>query len=148
MRALPVATTAQRFLRIGGVAAGITAASIATGAVAGIGCMLCLEARDKFNLFELDLLFYAAWIGAVYGLMLGPVAVLGFMRHVPLGRLFGEMCVATIITGTIGFMSLDGFFPALNLASAGFLAAGARLEIQYRKRERFEIDSTPRVRNV
>jgi hypothetical protein len=130
----------HRFAKIALVAAGVSLASIATGAVAGIVCVIMLTVvprglhmPDIWILRDiLPLLYAGAVIGGVCGLALGPVAILGFMRRVPLGRLLVEMCVGTIVGGSIGFRLMIGMNGPLTIAAVGFLGAGARLAWKYR----------------
>ena len=118
------------------VIAGVTCACVVVGAIAGVVCAaLFLVASGGFR----DLLLgagpvyaYAAAVGGVSGLVLGPLATFGFLRHVPIGRLFLEGGAATALAGLLGLylnLSVPG---TLGLAAAGFLAAGARLAVRYR----------------
>jgi hypothetical protein len=98
-----------------------------------MGCGLIVQTvLDGFARPDLELLGIGAWTGGVCGLVLGPLAIFGFMRRVPLGRLFIEMCIGTIVAGTIGLLLPLGIYSSLAVAAVGFLGAGARLAWRYR----------------
>jgi hypothetical protein len=135
------------------VVTGVVAACIATGAVAGIGCGVLLQIfyggfrlSHLRHLPDLQSLAYGAELGATCGLVLGPLAILGFMRRVPLGRLFAEMCLGTIVMGTIGLLMPIGMNGSLAIAAIGFLGAGARLAWQYRRKQ--PLDRFPPLANT
>src|SRR5215203_4115854 len=103
-----------RGARVTLVIAGVIMASIVTGSLAGIGCLFVLSfLADTVRMPDRILLSFAAAIGGICGLCLGPLSVFGFMRRVPLGRLFVEMCVGTTVAGSVGLMLNLGLFGLL-----------------------------------
>lgn len=60
-------------------------------------------------------------------MVLGPAVIFGFLRRVPLGRLFGEIVVGTTLGGLLGIP-----FGALPLAVVGFAIAVAHLAWRFR----------------
>jgi hypothetical protein len=69
---------------------------------------------------------FAGALGAMIGGVAAPLCAWLFMRHVPLGRMIAQTTLATIVFGGVGFAM---HFNPLTAASAGFLAAAARLAI-------------------
>jgi hypothetical protein len=120
------------------VFAGVAISSALVGAVAGVLCAVVLLAiisiHDHVSAGFADFELYrgAAIIGAGCGVVLGPSASFGFMRQVPLGRLFLETCVGTVLGGVAGFLLDLSFEAALAMAGIGFLLAGARLAWTHR----------------
>jgi hypothetical protein len=115
---------------------GITATSAAVGALAGMACavaVLLLSGVSMRDLFvDGDIFTFAGGIGAGCGAVLGPLATFGFLRRVPLGRLFAETALGTVLAGVVGFMLPLGFEAALGVAAGGFFAAATRLAWVYR----------------
>ena len=115
---------------------GITAASAAVGAVAGTLCamgVILLSGQSTSGLFfDSDVFAFAAEVGAACGVVLGPLASFGFLRRVPVWRLFAETAAGTVLAGVVGFMIPLGFEGALVVAAGGFAAAATRLAWVYR----------------
>src|SRR5690349_16262404 len=89
------------------VFAGVAVASALVGAVAGALCLALLSGiyEGVGAIFrDPDLYRAAAMVGAGCGVVLGPAASFGFMRRVPLGKLFVETGVGTVIGGVLGFV--------------------------------------------
>lgn len=131
--------TMSRSFRLARVVLGVTAACIAAGAAAGVLCGIgiVLIIDGPRGLFS-DAEFYVAAgiIGGVCGLILGPGAAFGFLRRVPLGRLFAETAVCAGIGGLIGFALGVNILVDLPLAACAFGGAVAHLAWRYRyKRE-------------
>ena len=120
----------MRTARVLRVVGGVAITSALVGAVAGALCAAVLSGiYDGVRAIFTDAELYraAAVIGASCGVVLGPAAIFGFMRRVPLGRLFVQTGVGTVIGGVVGF-TLPLSLPAvLGVAAVGFLTAGARL---------------------
>ena len=118
------------------VAVGITAASTAVGAVAGLAtaAVLATIIEGPGGLADLGLFTFAGGVGAACGAILGPAAAFGFMRRVPIGRLFAETALGTIIGGVGGLLLLPiGIFGVVTAGAVGFGAAAARLAWSFRK---------------
>jgi hypothetical protein len=78
---------------------------------------------------------FGAVIGGMCGMVLGPLASFGFLRRVPLGRLFGQAAFGATVGGVAGVLSPFGHYGpygALGVATAGFVLASARLAWVYR----------------
>lgn len=121
-------------LRLTKVVLGVTAACTLAGAAAGIICGIPLSfildgTRDLF-----DPLMYVltGTVGAACGLLIGPATVFGFLRRVPLGRLFVQTSLGAALGGLLGFTTLWFTPGALLVAAAGFAAAAAHLAWHYR----------------
>jgi hypothetical protein len=117
---------------------GITATSAAVGALSGMLCaagVLLLTGESISGLFDSasrGIFGFAAQVGAGCGVVLGPLASFGFMRRVPLGRLFAETAIGTVLAGIVASMLPLGFDAVLGVAAGGFLAAATRLAWVYR----------------
>ena len=118
------------------VAVLITVASTAVGALAGIvtAALLAGVYGGPDALLERELYAFAGGVGAGCGAVLGPAAAFGFMRRVPLGRLFGETAAGTVAGGVAGFVLGLGLVGMVGAAAVGFTAAAARLAWSYRPR--------------
>jgi hypothetical protein len=130
--------------RVVKVATAIITLSSIVGAIAGAVCAVLLGAiysGPMAALGDTELIGIGASIGGLSGLLLGPLASFGFMRRVPLGRLFAETGVATVIAGTLGLLLPVGFPAALSIAAAGFLGASANLARRYRRPK--QVNSLP-----
>jgi hypothetical protein len=120
------------------VVAGIVAASAAVGAAAGVvtAGLIALAYREPRVLLDGEVMVFASGVGAACGAVLGPAAAFGFMRRVPLGRLFGQTAIGTVAGGLAGFAA--GFFLPLGLAgvvgaaAVGFTTAATRLAWRHR----------------
>jgi hypothetical protein len=124
--------------RIVKVAAGVAVTSAVVGAVAGVvsaAVLLAVFDGVRGVLGGGDAYGIAAAIGGGCGVVLGPLASFGFLRRVPLGRLFLETALGTIAGGVIGLLMSTGIAGALGVATVGFAAAGARLGWAYRKHD-------------
>ncbi len=126
----------SRPFRLAQVVLGVTAACVVAGAAAGILCVtgIVLIIDGPRGLF-MDPSIYgvAGIIGGVCGLILGPGAAFGFLRRVPLGRLFAETAVSAGIGGLIGFALGVNVLLDLPLAACAFGGAVAHLAWRYRK---------------
>ena len=115
---------------------GITATSAAVGALAGTLCAVGVLLLSGVPLNEVfadgDIFTFAAQIGAGCGAVLGPLASFGFLRRVPIGRLFAETALGTVVAGIVAFMMPLGFEASLVVAAGGFFAAAGRLAWVYR----------------
>ena len=124
--------------RVASVIAGLIAAGAVVGAAAGVitGAIIVALWDGPLGIFSAGEVYsFAASVGGTCGALLAPVASFAFMRHVPLWRLFTETAIGTVIGGVIGLTLLNvGFGQVLGLATAGFLAAGARLALEYRNK--------------
>jgi len=126
----------MRAIRIATVGLGVTLGCIVAGAVAG---MLCLGAIDLTlhgwieAMRELDLSYaFAALVGGICGLLVGPLAAFGFLRRVPLGRLFAETTLAATLGGVLGVVLRLSIPGLLKCSVAGFALAVAHLAWRYR----------------
>jgi hypothetical protein len=119
------------------VGASITALSVAAGAFSGFLVAITLDvASGGFFHRPLDGDFYlfGANVGGVLGAVLGPAAAFGFLRRVPIGRLFGQTIVGTALGGLAGlwlgetvYRIGDGFYMIIGGGVLGFSIAAARL---------------------
>jgi len=127
------------------VATIITALSIVAGAIAGVIAAVILDVviggGGNFNLaIDGVFLVFGATLGAILGTVLGPVAAFGFLRRVPIGRLFGQTIVGAAV-GTLAGLGLgaalprDGntFFTIIGGGVVGFCVAAARLWWRFRR---------------
>lgn len=116
--------------RVARVAAGITIVSVFAGALAGVlGVALLLTATGGLRdaLTDPEIYIIGAMIGGVCGIVVGPIGAFGFMRHVPLWRLFAETIVGAAIAGAGASLLPIDLFSIIGVAAAGFFTAGARL---------------------
>jgi hypothetical protein len=123
--------------RLAKVAVGLILGSAAVGALAGIACaaVLLVMSDGLAGLLADEVLYRgAAIVGASCGVLLGPAASFGFMRRVPLGRLFAETALGAVIAGVLGFLLPVSFEVGLGIAAAGFILAAARVGWVYRSR--------------
>jgi len=127
-------------MRIVTVGLGVTLACVVAGAVAGMLCLTALAALDLISEgprglsgLGLDVFGFAALVGGFCGLLVGPAAAFGFLRRVPLGRLFLETTLGATLGGLLGFV-IDLNSPVLFFAMPvmGFAAAVAHLAWHYR----------------
>ena len=136
----------SRSFRLARVVLGVTAACVAAGAAAGILCAMgILFLIDGLRGLFSDALPYlaAGIIGGVCGLVLGPGAVFGFLRRVPLGRLFAETALCAGIGGLIGFALGMNLIADLALASCAFGGAVAHLARRYRENGEYTRSALP-----
>jgi MFS family permease len=86
------------------VVVGIIVASTAVGALAGITtvALLALAFGALSQLLDLRVYAFAGSIGAACGAILGPAFAFGFLRRVPLWRLFAETGAATVVGAIAG----------------------------------------------
>ena len=124
-----VGTGMPRFFRLARVVVGITVACAAAGATAGILCGVAVAALlgGPNGVSYTRIFGTAAAIGAACGLILGPPAMFGFLRRVPLDRLFGEIIIGTTVGGLLGIP-----FGSLPLAVIGFAIAVGHLAYRFR----------------
>jgi hypothetical protein len=117
------------------VVAGVAAASAAVGAMAGMACagvVLLLVGGTDGWVRTSEVLQLAAFTGASCGVVLGPLAGFGFLRRVPLGRLFAETSIGTVIAGVAAFFTPMTFAGVIGVATGGFFLAASRLAWVYR----------------
>lgn len=125
----------MRAVRVVTVGLGVTLGCIAAGAVAGVICAVVVGVvqvgpREAFS--DLEILQFAAMIGGLCGLVVGPLAAFGFLRRVPLGRLFVETAIGATLGGLLGSALPIGFEAFLLVAVIGFTIAVANLARRYR----------------
>lgn len=121
-----------RRLRAAGI---ITGMSIVSGAIAGtlVALILDFALGGPHNHYDLDLLQFGAMVGGAFGTVLGPAAAFGFLRRVPIGRLFGQTILGAVIGALLGLglgeglHLFDGFFGIFGGGVLGFCAAATRL---------------------
>jgi len=123
-------------------AAIITAMSTVSGAVAGTLVGLIFEfATGGFThpIFRREV-YMVGQLGAMYGgilgVILGPAAAFGFLRRVPIGRLFGQTIIGAVCGGLLGLGIEEGlhvrdlgtdFVMIIGGGVIGFSVAAARL---------------------
>jgi hypothetical protein len=117
---------------------GIVVASSAVGALAAIVTAATIAAAFGATRELLDPRVYtfAGSMGAGCGAVLGPAFAFGFLRRVPLGRLFAETGAATVVGGLAGLflpLGLTGIGGIAGAGAVGFVAAAARLAWTYRR---------------
>ena len=95
--------------------------------------LLALVFAGPAAVLDPDLHAFAGSIGAACGAVLGPAAAFGFMRRVPLGRLFAGTAAGTVAGGVAGFMLGIGLVGVVGAAALGFSAAAAGLAWSYRR---------------
>ena len=126
--------TISRSARFARVLLGVTAACILAGALASVPVttvFLLVFVRDGKPDY-LGVYSVGAVFGAVCGLVLGPATAFGFLRRVPLGRLFVETSAGAALGGAIGTLSSDGRVTLWG-AGIGLAVAVAHLLLRYRK---------------
>ena len=113
----------------------ITVASTAVGAFAGVATagLLAVASAGPVALVEPKLYAIAGGLGAACGAILGPAAAFGFMRRVPLGRLFAGTAAGTVAGGVAGFVLGSGLVSVVSAAALGFASAAAGLAWSYRR---------------
>ena len=121
--------------RIAKVGLGVTLGCVIAGAVAGVLCLSALGLilagpRELFT--GPDLFGFAALTGGFCGLVVGPLAAFGFLRRVPLGRLFVETAVGATLGGLLGAALPLGFPEVLVVSVGGFAVAVANLARRFR----------------
>jgi hypothetical protein len=125
--------------RVVGVTAGLAVASaVAGGLVANVvlGAAL-LVSQGPLAVFRDPFVYMVGGaVGALCGLVCGPIAAWTLLRKVPLGRAILEPSVAAAIGGALGlfFARPGGIFAPIAGAIAGLLLAAIRLRYEYRKR--------------
>ena len=126
--------------RLARVVLGVTGACVMAGAVAGVLCaaaLLLIIGDLRSTILDPGVYVVAGMVGGVCGLILGPAAAFGFLRRVPLGRLFAETAIGAALGGLAGFM-LSGPLdvdPALALVAAACGFAVAVTHLSWRHRE-------------
>ena len=128
----PITSMPQLF-RIARVVLGVTAACTVAGAVASVPVTAVFVLAGNGGLDYLGVFAVGATFGAVCGLLLGPAIAFGFLRGVPLGRLFAETAAGAGLGGAIAALSSDGRGTLLG-AGIGLAAAVAHLFLRFRKR--------------
>jgi hypothetical protein len=125
----------MRIARIATVGVGVTLGCIGAGAAAGVLCvgiLGLLSEGPRGLVVGVELYEFAAIIGGICGLLVGPLVAFGFLRRVPLGRLFLETALGATLGGLLG-LALNMAFPALLwVAVGGFGVAVAHLAWRYR----------------
>ena len=131
----------MRAVRIAKVGLGVTLGCILAGAAAGMLCLVAL--RVSFEgwidaMRELDLSYgFAALLGGLCGLLIGPLAAFGLLRRVPLGRLFGETILGTFLGSVLAVVLRPHVpFGILWFAVGGLVVAVAHLTWRYRSTSR------------
>jgi len=127
----PITSMPQLF-RIARVVLGVTAACTVAGAVASVPVTAGFVLAGNGGLDYLGVFAVGATFGAVCGLLLGPAIAFGFLRGVPLGRLFAETAAGAGLGGAIAALSSDGR-GTLWGAGIGLAAAVAHLFFRFRK---------------
>jgi len=122
-----------QLFRIARVVLGVTAACTVAGAVASVPVTAGFVLAGNGGLDYLGVFAVGATFGAVCGLLLGPAIAFGFLRGVPLGRLFAETAAGAGLGGAIAALSSDGR-GTLWGAGIGLAAAVAHLFLRFRKR--------------
>jgi hypothetical protein len=135
----------MRAIRIGTVVLGVTLTCAAAGAVAGALWLAAIGLVGKTIFPEMMYAFvhgsrgarlyafeWAACIGAACGLLLGPLAVFGFLRRVPLGRLFVETTLAATSSMIVASALETGDGLWFTATALGFVVAVAHLGWRYR----------------
>ena len=121
-----------QLFRIARVVLGVTAACTVAGAVASVPVTAVFVLAGNGGLDYLGVFAVGATFGAVCGLLLGPAIAFGFLRGVPLGRLFAETAAGAGLGGAIAALSSDGR-ATLCGAGIGLAAAVAHLFFRFRK---------------
>ena len=121
-----------QLFRIARVVLGVTAACTVAGAVASVPVTAVFVLAGNGGLDYLGVFAVGATFGAVCGLLLGPAIAFGFLRGVPLGRLFAETAAGAGLGGAIAALSSDGR-GTLWGAGIGLAAAVAHLFLRFRK---------------
>ena len=124
-------------MRIVTVGLGVTLACVVAGAVAGVLCLAVLGLLDEglsgFSEVSMEVFAYAALVGGFCGLLVGPAADFGFLRRVPLGRLFPETTLGATLGGVLGAtLNFDNPVLFFGMPVAGFAVAVAHLAWRYR----------------
>jgi hypothetical protein len=123
-------------------AAIITSMSIVSGAIAGTLVAFIIDfSFGAPHIYSLDLVVVqvGAMIGGVFGIFLGPAAAFGFLRRVPIGRLFGQTILGAVCGTMLGFgigrasHLFNGFVWILGGGMLGFCLAAARLWWRFRE---------------
>jgi hypothetical protein len=128
----PTVSMPQLF-RMARVVLGVTAACTLAGAAASVPVTAVFVLAGNGGLDYLGVFAVGATFGAVCGLLLGPAIAFGFLRGVPLGRLFAETAAGAGLGGAIAALSSDGR-ATLWGAGIGLAAAVAHLFLRFRKR--------------
>jgi hypothetical protein len=116
-------------------AAIVTGMSIVSGAIAGtlVALLVDFSFGGPHNHLDVELCEFGAMVGGAYGAVLGPAAAFGFLRRVPVGRLFGQTILGAVIGALLGLgigeglHLFDGFFGIFGGGILGFCAAATRL---------------------
>ena len=118
------------------VVAGVIVTSTVVGALAGMAtaALVGFALGARSDLLDPQIYAFAGSLGAGCGAILGPAFAFGFLRRVPLGRLFGETGAATVVGAIAGFFLLpSGITVTVGAGAVGFAAAAARLAWRYRR---------------
>jgi len=121
-----------QLFRIARVVLGVTGACTVAGAVASVPVTAVFVLAGNGGLDYLGVFAVGATFGAVCGLLLGPAIAFGFLRGVPLGRLFAETAAGAGLGGAIAALSSDRR-ATLWGAGIGLAAAVAHLFFRFRK---------------
>jgi len=125
----------RRVLRIATVGLGVTLACVVAGALAGTLCVaitMLIGAGPRAVFSDVGFYGVAGLIGGICGLVVGPLAAFGFLRRVPLGRLFAETALGAMLGGLVGLPLMRDFAAILAVAVAGFAVAVGHLAWRYR----------------
>lgn len=138
----------MRLPRILLVVLGVALAGVVMGALSGMVVVtvaivaMKLAVNLELSPFEPVIHGIAALIGGAMGAVLGPAASFGFLRHVPLWRIFAEGALGTIVASVAAAFLTNSLLPVLVAGVVGFLLAEARLAVASRRgagaRERAE----------
>jgi len=125
--------------RVVGVTAGLAVASAVAGGVVADAVLAgaLLVSQGPLAVFRDPLVYMVGGaVGAVCGLVCGPIAAWTLLRKVPLGRAILEPSVAAAIGGALGlfFAQPGGIFAPIGGAIAGLLLAAIRLRYEYREK--------------
>src|SRR5689334_16659700 len=107
----PFSRKLMRAIRIAKVGLGVTLGCIVAGAAAGVLCAGVFDVAaggpSQF-LSDPDLYGFAAIVGGICGLLVGPLAAFGLLRRVPLGRFFVETALGATLGGLLGIALATG----------------------------------------
>lgn len=130
------------------VVLGVALAGAVMGALSGMVVVTVVVVAMRLSVglelspFEPFIQAMAALLGGALGAVLGPAASFGFLRHVPLWRIFAEGSLGTIVASVATAFLTNSLIPVLVAGVVGFLLAAARLAVASRRaargRERVE----------
>ena len=120
----------NRVWRIVFVTLGLVIAAAVFGGIAGaLALAIAVALTDGFRAaMDPTLWIIGAWIGAALGVLLGPAAAWGFLRHVPFGRLFTRAVAGTVIGGVVCWFVAPPL--ALFGACIGFFTAAITMSVK------------------